>query len=240
MEYEINIQEFQGPLDLLLHLIKKENININDISIDEITKQYLNYIETLEKLNLDIASEYLVMASELISIKSYSLLPQKEKDEDLEEDPKEQLIKKLLEYEQYKNITNELKKLEDYRKGVFTKQVDSLNDFKSENDNIDYGISLDDLKQAFFNILNQKEINKPLNTKIENKEYSIEKRCFEIKNILKKKKKIIFNELFDRLEKNYVVITFLSILSMSKNQELIIEQDENFKNIIIKEKSVKV
>lgn len=240
MEYEINIQEFQGPLDLLLHLIKKENININDISIDEITKQYLNYIETLEKLNLDIASEYLVMASELISIKSYSLLPKKENDEEFEEDPKEQLIKKLLEYEQYKNITNELKKLEDYRKDVFTKQVDSLNDFKSEKDNIDYGISLDDLKQAFFNILNQNELNKPLNTKIENKEYSIEKRCFEIKSILKKKKKIIFNELFDNLGKDYVVITFLSILSMSKNQELIIEQDENFKNIIIKEKSVKV
>ena len=87
MKYEVNINEFEGPLDLLLHLIKKSNISINEISIDEITKQYLEYINKMEELNLDIASEYLVMAAELIEIKSSSLLPRQEIEEDeFEED----------------------------------------------------------------------------------------------------------------------------------------------------------
>ena len=110
MKYEININEFQGPLDLLLHLIKQSNINIEEISIDEITKQYLNYIQRMEELNLDIASEYLVMAAELIEIKSSSLLPKKDIVEDeFEEDPKEKLINRLLKYEQYKKMTDTFK-----------------------------------------------------------------------------------------------------------------------------------
>ena len=112
MNYEINIKEFSGPLDLLLHLIKKSNINIYDISIDEITKQYLLYIEKMEEMNLNIASEYLVMAAELIEMKSSYLLPKQETESDeIEEDPKENLIKRLLEYEQYKNMSDTFKYL---------------------------------------------------------------------------------------------------------------------------------
>ena len=104
MDYKIEIPEFEGPLDLLIHLIKQANINIQDISIEEITKQYLHYINLMESLNLNVASEYLVMAAELIEIKASSLLPKQEKtDDEFEEDPKEKLIKRLLEYEQYKN-----------------------------------------------------------------------------------------------------------------------------------------
>ena len=238
MKYEVKINEFEGPLDLLLHLIKQENIKIQDISIDKITKQYLDYIEKMEELNLDIASEYLVMAAELIEIKSSSLLPKVESDEDeYEEDPKEQLINRLLEYEKYKNMTSTFKELEEYRHEVYTREPDNLLEYKDDSDT-DYGVNLNDLLEAMAKFLEEKEKEKPLKTKITNKEYSIAKRSYEIKNILKKKKKVNFKELFEVYNKEYIVITFLSILSMSKNNEITIEQENNFKDIIIKEKGV--
>ena len=239
MKYEININEFQGPLDLLLHLIKQENISIQEISIDKITKQYLEYIEKMEEINLTIASEYLVMAAELIEIKSNSLLPvMKENEDDFEEDPKENLINRLLEYEQYKNLTNTFSKLASYRQEVHTREPDSLQKFQDNDKQIDYGIDLNDLVTVFTKLLEKKEQEKPLNTKITNKEYSVNRRCIEIKELLKNKKELNFVDLFDEFTKEYFVITFLSILSMCRNQELVIEQQNNFKNIIIKEKGV--
>jgi len=238
MKYEININEFQGPLDLLLHLIKQSNINITEIKIDEITKQYLNYIKKMEELNLDIASEYLVMAAELIEIKSSSLLPKQviENDE-FEEDPKEKLINRLLEYEQYKKMTNTFKELEGYRQEIYTREPDNLLNYK-DVEKADYGVDLNDLLQALSKFLEKKELDKPLNTKITNKEYSVTKRSNEIRNILKERKKVNFIDLFEVYTKEYVVITFLSILAMSRKQEIEIEQENNFKNIIIKEKGV--
>ena len=103
MEYNIELPEFEGPLDLLLHLIKQDNISIFDISIDKITKQYLDYIHKMEELNLNIASEYLVMASDLLQIKSKTLLPKKDNEED-EEDPREELINRLINYQNYKTF----------------------------------------------------------------------------------------------------------------------------------------
>ena len=240
MNYNIDIPEFEGPMDLLLHLIKQSNIDIYDISIDDITKQYLNYINKMEEMNLNIASEYLVMAAELLEIKSNSLLPKKDiEDDDYEEDPKEKLINRLLEYEAYKNITNTLKELEEYRHEVFTKEKDSLLEYQDTEKQIDYGINLDDLVNALNKFLQEKELKKPLDTKITNKEYSVHKRSEEIRNVLKKKKKINFNELFDIITKEYIVVTFLSILNMTRKQEITIEQENNFNNIIIKEKGVK-
>lgn len=238
MKYEININEFQGPLDLLLHLIKQSNISITEISIDEITKQYLDYIQKMEELNLDIASEYLVMAAELIEIKSSSLLPKIEvDDDDFEEDPKQKLIDRLLEYEQYKKMTDTFKELEEYRQEIYTREPDNLLNYKDDEE-VDYGVDLNDLINALNKFLEQKELDKPLNTKITNKEYSVSIRSKEIRNILKKKKKVNFTDLFEVVTKEYVVITFLSILAMSRKQEIEIEQEQNFKNIIIKEKGV--
>lgn len=233
--YEVNLPEFSGPLDLLLHLIKKDDVNIFNINIDKITKQYLEYINLMENLNLDIASEYLIMAAELMDIKASSLLPKKEIEEDeYEEDPKEQLIKKLIDYEQYKNITNTFKELEEYRQEVYTRQTNEIINYKEkEKNNID--LNIDDLINAFKNFIKRKELDKPLNTKITKKDYSINKRCEEIKNIIQLKKKISFFELFQNYNKDYIVITFLSILSLVKNKEIIIKQEHNFKNIIMEE-----
>ena len=238
--YKVSLKSFEGPLDLLLHLIKKNDLDIFDIDIDEITKQYLEYINLMEKLNLDIASEYLIMAAELMEIKANSLLPKEKniQDDDYEEDPKEQLINRLIEYEQYKNITGTFKELETIRQEVYTRNTDELINYKETEDNNDYGFNIDDLVKAFKDFLKKKELDKPLNTKVTKKDYSISKRCSEIKNIINIKKKVSFYELFDILNKDYIVITFLSILSLTKNGDIILKQQNNFKNIMIEAKDL--
>ncbi len=234
MEYSINLPEFEGPLDLLLHLIKKDDISIFDISIDNITKQYLEYINKMEELNLNIASEYLVMAADLLELKSRTLLPKKEEEETDEEDPREILIKRLLNYQNYKESVEKLREYETLRKEVYTKEP-TLEEYKSDITNTNLNISLDDLISALSRFLENKEASKPLATKITNKEYSVGKRSIEIRDILRQKKKVNFFELFDEISKEYIVVTFLAILNMSKKQELSIKQDNNFENIIIEE-----
>lgn len=233
MEYVITIDKFEGPLDLLLHLIKQSNIDIYDIKIDEIAKQYLDYINKMESLNLDIASSYLVMAAELIEIKASMLLPKPEVEEDeFEEDPKERLIKRLIEYENYKEMTSKFHELEIERKEYFTKVPSDISDYKGSN-NLPDDVVLDDLINAFEKFLNRKEISKPLNTKITTKEYSISVRSKEIYNMIKRKKKINFSELFEIKTKDYIVVSFLSILSLAKNKEIKIVQESNFENIVL-------
>lgn len=235
MNYKITINDFEGPMDLLLHLIKKQDMDIFDISIEEITKQYLDFINEMEELNLNIASEYLIMAAELLEIKSSILLPKNKIEEDeFIEDPREQLINRLLEYKMYKEVTNEFKELENSRKNYYTKSSDSLDEFKSEEESIDLGdVDLDKLLEAFSKFLIRKQDEKPLNTKISKKEYSVKQRSDEIKHILRKKKKMNFEELFDIYTKEYVVVTFLSILNLAKKQEIEIKQEDNFNKIYL-------
>lgn len=238
MEYKFTINDFEGPLDLLLHLIKESNINICDINIVEITEQYLNFIEKEQNLNLNIASEYLIMAAELIEIKSKMLLPKQEKNIDEETDIKENLINKLIEYNKYKGIIPQLKELNNERNTIYTKSPENLNYLEKEKVNNESS-DLHILLNAFNKFLNEQKDNEPLKTTVTKKEYSIEKRNKEIKNILRKKNIINFIELFDTISKEYIVITFLSILDLAKKNEIIIEQDKNFKNIILKNNEVK-
>lgn len=233
MNYEVKLQEFEGPLDLLLHLIKKEDIDIFEISIEKIIEQYLEYIEKMKQENLDVTSEYLVMAASLIEIKSKLLLPNKtlEIEEEIESE-KNELFEKLIEYEKYKQVASTFKKLEDIRQSVYTRESQELTEFKNNN-SIDYGIDLNDLVSALQKFLQKKALEKPLNTKIEKKEYSINQRCNEIKKIISIKKKVNFFELFDKLSKDYIVITFLAILTMVKKNEVLITQKNNFNDIII-------
>ena len=237
MEYNFKINDFEGPLDLLLHLIKTEDIDIFDISIEKITKQYLEYINHIKSQNLDISSEYLVMSAELIELKSKLLLPNKteEIEEEIEEE-KNNLINRLIEYEKYKNITDTFKELEQIRKEIYTRNSNEILEYTNNYDNIDYGIDLNDLIKAFENFLKNKELMKPLNTKITKKEYSVNIRCNEIRKKIKLQGKIKFEELFDIISKEYVVVTFLAVLSMAKKQEITINQEKNFDGIIIKAK----
>ena len=235
MEYKFLINDFEGPLDLLLHLIKKNNVDICDIKISDITKQYLDYLEEMENLDLNIASEYLALAAELIEMKSLVLLPKPEfSDDEYEEDPRENLIKRLIEYKKIKESTPKLKELEEERKKLYTKVASNMKQYQDENQKPDFNdIDLDCLLNAFSKFLERKEEEKPLNTKITKKEYSVSKRSRELKSLLRTKQKINFEELFEIQTKEYIVVTFLSILALAKKQELIIKQDNNFSNIVL-------
>lgn len=234
MEYKITIDKFEGPLDLLLHLIKENDIDIYDIKIEEVTKQYLDYIKAMKEMNLSVASEYLVMASELIEMKSKMLLPKKkELDEDeYEEDPREVLIERLLAYKKYKEITSEFKDLELTRKLVFTKEPENLSYYAKEEGNKE-NLGISDLIEAFNNLMQKKELDKPLATKITKKELSVAERVVKIRSILKTKKKVNFEELFEVATKEEVIVNFLSILEMVKKNEIILRQDNNFSGIVI-------
>lgn len=233
MEYALDIESFQGPLDLLLHLIKESKMDIFDLKIEEITKQYLEYINKMEEMNLDIASSYLVMSAELLEIKSKMLLPKHDDDCETEEDPREELVNKLIEYQRYKDLTNEFKELEVERKKFYTKVPENIKDYSDINQVINGGdVTLGDLVDAFKKFLERQKMNQPLNTKVTSKEITVEHRRNSIKKILISKKKVNFMELFDIISKEYVVVTFLAILEMARAKELIIRQENNFDEII--------
>lgn len=230
MDFKIN--EFEGPLDLLLHLIKESKMNIMDIEIEKITEQYINYLNLQEEMNLEVASEYLVMASELIELKSKMLLPNPKNDEGEEEDPREELVNRLLEYQAYKEITKVLHDKENLRREIYTKSPENIRNYVEENVSITSDVTLDDLVDAFKKFLERKKDSKPLQTKITVNEITVSSRRYEIRNILKQKGKISFFELFPIVSKEYVIATFLAVLEMAKNKELTISQNDTFDDII--------
>ena len=238
MELDLKINEFEGPLDLLLHLIKENKMDIFDIKIEEITEQYLSYIEKQESMNLEIDSEYLVLASELIEIKSKLLLPhEKEVIDEEESDPREELMNRLLEYQAYKEITKTLKEKELIRQEIYTKAPSSLKEYVDSDTDIKMDVTLDDLVDAFQKFLERKKESKPLTTKVTENEITVSSRRSDIKMLLSKGKKISFFKLFPVYTKEYVVATFLAVLEMVKNKEIIITQNDTFDDIVCEVRS---
>ena len=228
---EFRVDGFEGPLDLLLHLIKENKMDIFDIEINLITEQYLKYINNLEKVNLEI-SEYLVLASELIEIKAKMLLPKKKQEMEIEEeDPREELVNKLLEYQAYKEISKDLKEKEELRSEIYTKAPEKYSNYQEEETTFEGG-SVDLLIDAFKKFLIRKEEEKPLNTKVTKRGISVSSRRYEIKNLLKEKGKVSFYQMFSIRSREYIVVTFLAILEMAKNKELIIHQEGIYDEII--------
>lgn len=238
MTYNFCINDFEGPLDLLLHLIRSSKMDIYEINIESITRQYLDFINNSDNLSVDTASEYLVMAAELIHLKSRLLLNRRDEEEDSEYElnNEEDLTNKLLEYQRVKELTNSFKELEDKRSEFYTKIPSDLHEYRKEIDIIENELDLSDLLNAFELFLARQKLSKPLNTKITKKELSVTERTSQIRNILKKNRKCEFTSLFEVMTKPYIVVTFLSILEMSKNKEINIVQETNFGNILIEMK----
>lgn len=229
MDY-ITTHNFEGPLDLLLHLIKESNIDIFDISITEITDKYMEYINRED--NINVSSSYLVMAAELMYLKSKSLLPSVNKEEESEEEiTRENLINKLLEYKKYKELTPKFKELEEERKKIFIKSPEKISNY-TEN-HFDEEASIEDLLDAFRKFLERKDMEKPLETTITSREYSVRERKNGIRSILRDKKRVYLEELFDEYNKAYVVVTFLSVLEMVKERDIFVKQDKNFDKILV-------
>ena len=233
----LQIQDFEGPFDLLLHLVRVSKMDIYSINISDIIEQYLEFINSIDKFDIDSSSEYLVMSSELIHLKSKMLINKYNEDDELEEEynikSEEDLRNKLIEYERYKSMTDTFRELEENRLDYFTKLPENLNNYVEEEKVINSDVSVDELVKAFMDMQNRINFKKPVTTKVTRKEYSVKERIIEIRNILKLKKKIEFNELFEIVTKENIVVTFLSLLDMSKNKEITIKQNKAFSTIVI-------
>lgn len=243
MQYNIILDSFEGPLDLLLHLINKTEVDIYDIPVAKITDQYMSYIHTMQELELDIASEYLVMAATLLAIKSQMLLPKQEEelfsaDHDFmdEDDPREELMNRLIEYRKYKEAAEQLKERESDRSLIFSKSPSDLKPFidheKKEPQKIN--ASLYDVLNAFQQLLKRKAIKVPKHTTIDRQDYPIEKRMEDIIDHLKSNNgKCYFNDLFHFEEKSKIIVSFLAVLELMKAKKITCTQDTNFADIMI-------
>ena len=232
MSFTVETTKFDGPLDLMLHLIKEQQLDIFDLDMEVLTDQYINYLQTMEKLELEIESEYLVELATLIEYKSKKLLPKKteELEDDYEEDPKERIVRRLLEYQKYKEVSSELLEAFNQRQEQFAKplSIDSINTNNLVDDQKLEGNPYDLLK-AMTRVLRRMELSKPIETKLTAKEISTEDRILEIKSRLSTLPKTFNfeNLVSDCHNVHEVIVTFLAILDMAKDHYLVFSSDDN-------------
>jgi segregation and condensation protein A len=218
--YSVRLEMFSGPLDLLLHLIKKSEVDIYDIPIAEITEQYLEYLDFLKTVNLEVVGEYMSMAAELGYIKSRMLLPRiKDEDEEEEEDPREELVRRLLEYERYRDAADELGGMEILGKDVFLAGYDRKEMFGEPTEETEFvKFDLWALVDTFSRIYSDREKAETEDIFLSSQTYSVEERRDQIVEIVRREKEVFFEDLFEG-DKNRMklVVTFISILELLKD-----------------------
>jgi len=235
MDYQVQLDSFEGPLDLLLHLIKKHEIDIMDIPVSMITEQYLKYIEMMQLLNLDLAGEYILMTATLMHIKSKMLLPPAEDEEGEEEegDPREELVRRLLEYKKYKEASLDLTQMDILDRENFLRGVYDDEDEKSKDDeDVCHDVSLFDLLAALNSILREASAYKAHEVDLE--KISVKEKMEIIESRLKIEGNITFHSLFESAaSRGDIVATFLALLEMIKMKSVKAFQGETFGTIRI-------
>lgn len=242
MKYKVILDTFEGPMDLLLHLIEKSQIDIYDIPINEITEQYLDYLAKMGDMDLEITSEFLIMAATLLEIKSKMLLPIPKNEYEPEQlemeqiDPRSELVRSLVEYRKYKYASSKLRDFEEIQSKVYYKPKEDLSSFDNDDSDI-IEMDLDKLVLVFKNLMLKgkiKEKTLELN-EIERDDYTLEECIKKIKNKLKKNKVIRFYELFNcNTTRNEIISIFLSLLELVKSKYIVIYQKRNFDEIFIR------
>ena len=246
MSLNVKLQVFEGPLDLLLHLIEKNKVDIYDIPISLITDQYLDYLKQMEIEDLNIMSEFLVMAATLLDIKCRMLLPKEVNEEGEEEDPRAELVAKLIEYKMYKYMSYELKDMHmDAGKTLFKKPTmpREIEDYEQP---IDYEQLIGDMDLAklnqIFKSMMKRQVDKidPIRSKfgkIEKDEVSVEEKTAYVSDYIKRHRKFGFRDLLQKQgSKMDMVVTFLVILEMMKMGRIVIVQEALFDDIMITSK----
>ena len=238
-KYAIKIENFEGPLDLLCHLIDKNKMDIYDIKINQIAGQYIEYLNKMEEMNLDIASEFLVMASTLIYLKSKTLLP-KQDDEEEKELTEEELIQRIIEYKKYKEIIKKFKKNYEENGDMY---FGSREDIELPKQNIEKEYDKEVIPTLYKNLLNRLE--QKVNKNAENIQkiaitdtYTVTSKVKEMFKVLIKKNKFVFNKLFSVKEHNKqeVVRAFSGLLEMSRRNNVYTIQEELFDDIVVEKK----
>lgn len=229
---EVFLEAFEGPLDLLLYLIKKQNLDILNIPIAEVTRQYMEYVELMKEVSLELAAEYLVMAAILAEIKSRMLLPRPENAEGIEEDPRAELIRRLQEYERFKKAGEDIDKLTRIGRDTFVASADD-NDLVFEKP--EPTVDLKELLLAFADVLKRAELNASHHIKMET--MSVRERMTRILTSLQDKEFIDFTSMFNRSEGRLgVVVTFLAMLELLKDHIIEFVQTNPFGPIHLKAK----
>jgi segregation and condensation protein A len=233
MSYKIRLEIFEGPLDLLLYLIKKDHLNIYDIPIAKVTEQYLQYLNLMQILDLNIAGEFLVLAAELMKIKSKMLLPAEEAPaEEPQEDPREELVRRLLEYEKFKEIANTLRDKETGQKEVFKRPKMEIDTGPDEEKETYFEASIFDLINAFSQAL--KDVPKEIFYEVIKDEFTVEEKVHSLLHLLLVTPSMKVSELFLKAKnKLEVVVTFLAVLELIRMKEAVIFQKEKFAEIEI-------
>jgi len=233
MGCKIKLEIFEGPLDLLLYLIKKNHINIYDIPITDVTKQYLEYLELMKLLNLDIVGEFLVIAATLIQIKSRMLLPQEETPpEEEEEDPRAELVKRLLEYQKFKDAAEDLREKESTRRNIFTRTSDKPLEQLGEDSEVYFEANLFDLISAFSKAL--KDIPKEVFYEVMKDDFTVDQKIHDILHALLERPTISLTELFSNAKnKLEIIANFLAVLELIRLKEIVVVQKNIFGDIKI-------
>jgi segregation and condensation protein A len=233
MAHKIRLDIFEGPLDLLLYLIKKDDINISDIPIAKITAQYMEYIEMMKMLDLDIIGDFLVMAATLMHIKSKMLLPPDPSDEEqLEEDPRDELVRRLYEYKKFKEIADILQEKETKRKDYFARMVDEVARQRLQDDSkeVYFEANLFDLINALSEAL--KKVPEEIIHEIITEEYTIDQKIHEVLHCLLNRPRVLFSELFAKSRcKVEAIVVFLAILELIRLKEIKVVQKSQFSDI---------
>jgi len=220
-------EQFSGPLDLMLHLISEHKLDILDLDMDVLAEQYLAYLDQMQEHHLEIESEYLVELATLIEIKSKRLLPQKQKEELEEEDPRDALVRRLLEYQRYKEASTLLSESYESRQKSFAKAVDESENYGEEKEKLQGNPY--DLLKAMRKVMLRLQLAKPIETQVTKREITIEERQLQLKSRLSKMKETFtFEEFIDDITSPYeFVISFLAILDLAKDRILVFSVDEN-------------
>ena len=232
-KYLIKIENFEGPLDLLCHLIDKNKMNINDVNLSEITDQYIDYINKMEEMNLEVTSEFLIMASTLIYIKSKNLLPKASDDE--EEISEEELLRRIIEYKKYKEISKTLKEMYKNNAVRFFKNAEVIELPKQKLErNYDKSVIVDAYQKVVKS--NEEKVNqnaRNLEQIAVIEKYTVASKVKQMLTVLVKRPKFVFNTLFSlkQCEKAEVVSAFSGLLELSRRSEVQTEQNELFGNI---------
>ena len=237
-KYAIKIEKFEGPLDLLCTLIEKNKMNIYDINLSEITDQYIEYLNKMEKLKLEVASEFLIMASTLLYLKSRNLLPNKQ--EESEEITEEELIRRIIEYKKYKDITEKLKQnFQNYSDRIYKSQEEI--DLPKQELYIKYEYGM--IPKIYSQLIERNEEKMNKNAKNIEKiaiteTYTVSSKVKEIFRELIRNKKIVFNKMFsvNKRSKQEIVTAFTGLLELSRRSKVETNQEELFGDIVVEKK----
>ncbi len=240
-DLKLELDVFEGPLDLLLHLINQLEIDIYDIPIAQITAQYMQYLKQMQTLQIDVASEYFVMAATLMRIKSEMLVPRNENQAEMAEDfydaedPRQPLMELLLEYKQIKEVVPKFEERSEKRSDYFGKDPSDISNYQKTVELKDTGLGVEDLAHLFQDILKRHRLDTPQPTTIEGEEVTVVERMEAIRShfVHTGRKQMTFSEFIEHPTRQTIVVTFLALLELIKDHQVLVHQESNQADISI-------